>query len=57
MTVKELIEELKKYPEDLDVVTVDYEYGASIIDGAYIDNHNITKNGKIERNFKVLVIS
>jgi len=31
MTVKELIEELKKYPEHLQVMYNDYEYGHSEI--------------------------
>lgn len=32
MTVKELIEELKKFPEDMIVVTNDYEYGMEIVE-------------------------
>jgi len=37
MTIKQLIEELKKFPEDMDIMFIDYEYGLTDVNTVKLD--------------------
>jgi hypothetical protein len=50
MKVIELIEELKKYPSDLKVCMIDYDYGCFEITGSEIDEEHIEEFGVGEQS-------
>lgn len=46
MTVKELIEELKKFPENMNVCYADYEHGNCDVNSVREDIQDFYKKGK-----------
>jgi len=44
MNVKELIEELKKYPEDMKVITTDYKYGDDEVESVDTAKYDYWRN-------------